>query len=75
LSRDLTERNEIIASKKVVVTGLIEEVTEKANVAEKDAKAAAIKKEQLDRDSIIIAKEEAEAAESLKAAKPALEAA
>jgi dynein heavy chain len=75
LSKDLAERNEIIATKKVVVTGLIEEVTAKAEIAEKDSKAAAIKKDQLDKDSVIIAREEAEAAESLKAATPALEAA
>jgi hypothetical protein len=45
LSKDLTERNEVIAEKKIVVTGLIEEVTAKAEIADKDAKAAAIKKD------------------------------
>ena len=75
LSKDLAERNEVIAGKKVIVTGLIEEVTASAEVADKDAKAAAIKKEQLDKDSVIIAKEQAEAAEALKEATPALEAA
>lgn len=75
MSKDLSARNEVIAEKKVVVTGLIEEVTAKAEVADRDAKAAAIKKEQLAKDAVIIEKEEADAAESLKAAKPALEAA
>jgi hypothetical protein len=45
LSKDLAARNEVIAEKKVVVTGLIEEVTSKAEVADRDAKAAAIKED------------------------------
>jgi hypothetical protein len=45
LSKDLSARNEVIAEKKVVVTGLIEEVTAKSEIATRDAKSAAIKKE------------------------------
>lgn len=75
LSKVLAAQNEVIAEKKTVVEGIIAEVTEKSAIAAKDAAAAQEKKEYLAKQSIIIAKEDAEATEALKAAQPALEAA
>jgi hypothetical protein len=73
LSKVLAAQNEVIAEKKIIVEGIIAEVAEKSAVAAKDAAAAQEKKEYLDKQSIIIAREDAEATEALKAAQPALE--
>lgn len=54
---------------------LIDDISQKSEVAAVQAKAASEKKEYLDIQSVIIAKEEAEAAVALEAAIPALEAA
>lgn len=54
---------------------LIDDISEKSEVASVQQKAAGEKKAYLDKQSVIIEREEAEAAEALKAAIPALEAA
>ena len=62
----------MISEKSVDVEALIKDISEKSEVAGVQQAAAMAKKTQLDADSIIIAKEEAEAQEALKAAEPAL---
>lgn len=61
LSKELAIKNTVIAEKTVVVEELIKDITAKSEVAGVKAKAAGEKKEYLDKQSVIIAKEEAEA--------------
>lgn len=75
LSKELAIKNAEIAEKKVVVTELIEDISKKSEIAGVQAKAAGEKKDQLDKQAVIIAKEEKEAAIALEQAIPALEAA
>ena len=75
LSKVLEVKNKDIAEKSVVVAELIKDIGEKSEQVGKEKAAADIKKEQLDKDSIIIAREEAEASVALEEAIPALEAA
>lgn len=72
LSKELEKKNKVISEKSVEVEALIKDITEKSEVAGVQQAAAVTKKTQLDAESIIIAKEEAEAQEALKAAEPAL---
>jgi dynein heavy chain len=75
LSKDLTEKNKIIAEKQTVVTEIIADVKTKSAAAEKDAAEANILEDKLAKDAVVIAREEASAQEALAAATPALEAA
>jgi dynein heavy chain len=61
LSKELAIKNTVIAEKTIVVEELIKDITAKSEVAGVKAKAAGEKKEYLDKQSVIIAKEEAEA--------------
>lgn len=73
LSKELAIKNEEIAEKKKIVEELIADITEKSEIAGKQQAFAAEKKEQLDAQSIIIAREEEEARIALDEALPALE--
>lgn len=75
LSKELAIQNAAIAKKTKEVQELIADINQKTEVAAVKQKSAAEKKEQLDKDAVIIAREEAEAAIALKEAEPALEAA
>lgn len=75
LSKELEIKNAEIAEKKIIVAELIKDITAKSQVAGVQAKEAAEKKEYLDGQSIIIAREEAEASKALEEAVPALQAA
>lgn len=75
LSQELSEKNKIIAEQAKDVDALIKDITEKSEIAGEQAAAAQVKKTQLDKDAIIIEKEEREAAKALEAAIPALQAA
>jgi len=75
LSKTLEIQNAEIAKKSIIVGELIVDITKKSEIAAVQQKEAAEKKDQLDKQSVIIAKEEAEAAIALEEAIPALEAA
>jgi dynein heavy chain, axonemal len=75
LSKELEVQNAEIAKKQIVVQELIDDITQKSEVAAVQQKEAAEKKAYLDKQSVIIAKEEKEAAIALEEAIPALEAA
>lgn len=61
LSKELTEKNKIIAEKQIVVTEIIEDVKTKSAAAEKDAADAAVLEDKLSKDAVVIAREEASA--------------
>lgn len=73
LSKELEIQNAEIAKMSINVKALIDDISQKSEVAAVQAKSAGEKKEYLDKQSIIIAREEAEAAVALEAAIPALE--
>jgi len=75
LSQQLEVQNAEIAKKQIVVQELIDDITAKSEIAAVQQKEASEKKEYLDKQSVIIAKEEKEAAIALEEAIPALEAA
>jgi dynein heavy chain len=75
LSKVLEVKNKDIAEKSIVVAELIKEIGAKSEQVGKEKGVADVKKEQLDKDSVIIAREEAEASKALEEAIPALEAA
>jgi dynein heavy chain len=75
LSKELAAANIIIGEKKIVVAALIEDITEKSEIAAVKQKSASEKKEALDKQGIIIAREEALASKALEEAIPALTAA
>jgi len=68
-------KNEIIAEKTIVVNEMIDDITKKSNVASVQQKEAADKEEYLSKESVVIAREEAEANKAEAEAIPALEAA
>jgi len=72
LSIVLAEKNKIIGEKTVVVNQIIADITEKSEIAEVQAKAATIKKEELDKQAVVIAREDAAATKALEEAIPAL---
>lgn len=69
----LAEKNKVIGEKSVVVNGIIKDITEKSETATIQAKAATEKKEILDKQAIIIAREDASATKALEEAIPALQ--
>jgi dynein heavy chain len=73
LSEVLEEKNIKIKEKASVVESLIADITEKSKIAGEQQKIAQEKKDFLAVESVVIAKEEEEAAEALKAAIPAFE--
>jgi len=75
LQEELSEKNIVIADKKVIVEKIIFDIQGKSEVAGKQQKAAAEKKGVLSVQSVEIAAAKAEATEELKAAAPALAAA
>jgi len=75
LQEELSEKNIVIADKKVIVEKIIFDIQGKSEVAGKQQKAAAEKKAVLSVQSVEIAAAKAEATEELKAAAPALAAA
>lgn len=75
LSKELEVKNQVIGEKQVVVTDIIKDITEKSQVAGVQAKAAADKKEALDKQAVVIAREDAIASKALEEAIPALTAA
>jgi flagellar hook-basal body complex protein FliE len=54
-------KNEIIAEKTIVVNEMIDDITKKSNVASIQQKEASEKEEYLSKESVVIAREEAEA--------------
>jgi dynein heavy chain len=75
LKIELAMKNEIIAEKTIVVNEMIDDITKKSNVASIQQKDAAEKEEYLSKESVVIAREEAEANKAEAEAIPALEAA
>jgi dynein heavy chain len=73
LSIVLAEKNKVIGEKSIVVNGIIKDITEKSETATIQAKAATEKKEILDKQAIIIAREDAHATKALEEAIPALQ--
>jgi len=72
LSEVLAEKNKIIGEKSIVVNEIITDITAKSEVAGVQQAAAAKKKEELDKQSIVIAREDAAATKALEEAIPAL---
>ena len=75
MSIELEKQNKEINEKSIFVEELITDITAKSEIAAVKQKEAAEKKEYLDKQSIIIEKEEKEASIALEEAIPALEAA
>jgi len=75
LSKELAAANIIIGEKKVVVAALIADITEKSEIAAVKQKSASEKRESLEKQGVIIAREEAIASKALEEAIPALTAA
>jgi len=75
LSKVLEVKNVEIGEKQVVVSEMIKDITEKSEVAGVQQKAAAEKKDALDKQSVIIAREDAIATKALDEAIPAFTAA
>ena len=73
LSKELAVQNQIISEKQIVVSDLIKDITGKSEIAAVQQKEATDKKEYLDKQSVIIAREEALASKALEEAVPALE--
>ena len=73
LSEVLAEKNEKIKEKASIVEALIADITEKSKIAGEQQAIASKKKDFLAVESVIIAKEEEEAAVALEAAIPAFE--
>lgn len=70
LSKELAIKNEEIKEKKAIVEELIADITEKSEIAAVQQQEAAEKKKFLDVESVVIAREEAEASKELLAAEP-----
>lgn len=72
MSEELAVQNKIISEKTVIVEEIIEDIRGKTEIANVQQKEAAEKKAALDKQAVVIAKEEAEASKALEAAVPAL---
>ena len=72
MQEELSVKNAEIAEKKVIVEELIADITQKSEIAGKQAKIATEKKKELDVAAVEIARESAIADEKLKAAEPAV---
>jgi len=73
LSEVLAEKNKVIGEKAIVVNGIIKDITEKSEIAGVQQAAAGKKKTELDKQAVIIAREDAAATKALEEAIPALQ--
>jgi dynein heavy chain len=73
LSEVLAEKNKVIGEKSVVVNEIIKDITEKSEVAGVQQAAAAKKKDELDKQAVVIEREDKAATKALEEAIPALQ--